>query len=496
MLLALDQGTTSSRAFVYDAELRVRGRAHRALTQHFPAPGLVEHDPLEIWQSQRDVALAAIAAAGISPRDIAGVGITNQRETIVLWERRSGRPLHAALVWQDRRTADRCEALRHAGHEPEIVARSGLLLDPYFSASKLAWLLDHVPGARAAAARGELAAGTIDSWLAWQLSGGRLHVTDASNASRTMLYDLARGEWDETLLALWNIPREVLPTICDSSGALGDVTALGDLAAPLAGMAGDQQAALFGQGCHAPGDAKCTYGTGCFILQHTGSRIPRSQSRLIATVAWSRGGQREFALEGSVFMGGAIVQWLRDGLGLLTSADEVEALAASVEDSGGVVLVPAFTGLGAPHWDAEARGLLIGLTRGTGRAHIARAALESIALQVADVLDAMARDSGAPTPLLRVDGGAARNDLLMQMQADLADCPLRRPADPESTARGAAALAGLGTGLYASPGEIAALAANDAQAFLPRAEPAARQRLRTRWQAALARAQGWLRDST
>ena len=495
-LLALDQGTTSSRAFVYDASLRVLGKAQRTLTQYFPQPGYVEHDPVEIWDSQREVAMAAIANAGLIPAAIKAVGITNQRETVVLWNRRTGLPLHRAIVWQDRRTTAACEAHRAAEREPSVQDKTGLLLDPYFSASKIAWLLDHCPNARAAAGRGELAVGTIDTWLAWQLSGGRQHLTDASNASRTLLYHLERGAWDEEMLQMWDIPREILPKVCDSSGPLFEITGLPGVHAMLAGMAGDQQAALFGQSCFAPGDAKCTYGTGCFILQQAGTRIPRSRTRLLTTVAWSLNGAREYALEGSVFMGGAIVQWLRDGLGIIAHAHEIEALAASVPDSGGVVMVPAFTGLGAPYWDADARGLLIGLTRGTTRAHIARAALEAIVLQVGDVLDAMALDAGAPLRSLKVDGGASHNRLLMQMQADLLDCTLHQPKDLETTARGAAALAGLGIGLWPDTATIAALDADEATVITPRTVVSSRNTLRARWRAAVGRAQHWIPAAT
>jgi glycerol kinase len=492
-LLALDQGTTSSRAVVYDETLQVLGQAQRPLTQHFPAPGLVEHDANEIWTAQCEVALAAIANAGLPPAAIKAVGITNQRETVVLWNRRTGAPLHRAIVWQDRRTAAACEALRATGLEPSVQAHTGLVLDPYFSASKIAWLLDHCPGARAAAGRGELAIGTIDTWLAWHLSSGRRHLTDASNASRTLLYNLARGEWDEEMLRLWKIPRELLPDIVDSSGPLCEISGLPGVTATLSGIAGDQQAALFGQACFTPGDAKCTYGTGCFILQHTGTRIPRSRARLLTTVAWSLNGVREYALEGSVFMGGAVVQWLRDGLGIIAHASEIEALAAAVPDSGGVVMVPAFTGLGAPYWDAEARGLLIGMTRGTTKAHIARAALEAIAWQVTDVLEAIATDSGTPLRHLKVDGGASHNGLLMQLQADLLNCTLQQPKDLETTARGAAALAGLGLGLWPDLAAITALSMADERLITPNPVPAATRQLdRARWHAAVTRAQHWI----
>ena len=493
-LLALDQGTTSSRAFVYDEALNVQASAQRALQQFFPTPGWVEHDPLEIWHSQRTVALEAIANAGLTPRDIAVVGITNQRETTVLWNRRTGQPLHRALVWQDRRTAQICDAWRAAGRESLVHANTGLVIDPYFSASKIQWLLDHCD-ARAAAARGELAVGTIDSWLIWNLTGGRLHVTDASNASRTQLYNLATGTWDEALLALWNIPREILPAICDSRGTLANVSNCGELVAPIAGVAGDQQAALFGQACFAAGEAKCTYGTGCFILRNIGAHPHLSQQRLLTTVAWSRNGVREFALEGSVFMGGAVVQWLRDGLGIIEDAAEIEALAAQVSDSAGVVLVPAFTGLGAPHWDADARGLLIGMTRGTTRAHIARAALDSIALQVHDLLTGMTRDGGAPLRELKVDGGAAHNRLLLQLQANLLNTTLVRPQDLETTARGAASLAGLGLGIWRDHAELRALQ-RPAIVIEPVPDTTHNAVLLRQWQAAVSRARGWLRDST
>ncbi|MBM4226180.1 MAG: glycerol kinase GlpK [Gammaproteobacteria bacterium] len=491
-LLALDQGTTSSRAIVYDETLTVRGHAAKPLAQYFPEPGHVEQDALGLWQDQRDVAMAAIANAGIPASSIEAVGITNQRETLVLWDRRTGEPLHRALVWQDRRTADACQRLRAEGLEAEIQARSGLVIDPYFSASKLAWLLDHCPGARARAARGELAAGTIDTWLIWQLSGRRTHITDASNASRTQLYNLHTGSWDPELLRWWNIPVEVLPEITDSIGTIATITALPGVDAPLAGLAGDQQAALFGQGCFSPGEAKCTYGTGCFILQHTGRNIPCSANRLLTTVAWSRAGEREFALEGSVFMGGALVQWLRDGLGIIDSAAAIEALAASVKDSDGVVLVPAFTGLGAPWWDAEARGLIIGLTRGTGRAHLARAALEAIALQIHDVLSAMTRDTGVALSTLKVDGGASANALLMQMQADVLGCTLRQPADLETTARGAAAMAGIGCGLWSDTAQLANLLGQGVREYRPVTEAGAVWApLISRWHEAVGRAGHW-----
>ncbi|MGE0861543.1 MAG: glycerol kinase GlpK [Gammaproteobacteria bacterium] len=490
-LLALDQGTTSSRALVFDVEGRLLALAQRELTQHYPAPGEVEHDPLELWQTQADCAHEALASAGLGARDIAAIGITNQRETTLLWERATGRPVHRALVWQDRRTAPLCDALRGGEHERLIREQSGLVLDPYFSASKLRWLLDGPPALRARAERGELAFGTVDSWLVWQLSGGREHVTDATNASRTQLFSLARGDWSDELLALWRIPRALLPRIVDSSGVCAHTTLFGG-ELPIAGLAGDQQAALFGQACFAPGMAKCTYGTGCFILMHTGTEPARSERGLLTTVASRLGGQDEYALEGSVFMGGAVVQWLRDGLGLIASAAEVEALAASVPHADGVVLVPAFTGLGAPHWDARARALLIGMTRGTTRAHIARAALEAIAWQVTDVGQAMMDDAGLPLAELRVDGGASANDLLMRLQADTLGVPILRPALTECTAFGAAGLAALGVGLVADRAALAA-AWRPAARFAPGADRHAVAEARADWLRAVDRARDWAR---
>ena len=457
LLLALDQGTTSSRAIVFDAEGREVAVAQKELRQIFPQPGWVEHDPLEIWRDQLAVAREALRRAGCRGADIAAIGLTNQRETTVLWERTTGRPLANAIVWQDRRTADSCAKLRAAGAEALVRAKTGLLLDPYFSATKLAWLLEHVPGARDRARRGELAFGTIDSWLAWNLSGGRLHVTDPSNASRTSLFDIHAGDWDEELLALFGIPREVLPRVVRSSGRCGEAAPdLFGAAIPLGGMAGDQQAALFGQACHGAGMAKNTYGTGCFLLMHTGEAAVASQNGLVTTCAAQTGEAREYALEGSVFIGGAVVQWLRDGLGLIRQAADIEPLAASVPDAGGVVFVPAFAGLGAPHWNPDARGTLAGLTRGTSAAHIARAALEAIAFQTAELVQAMAADCGRPLAELRVDGGATANNLLMQFQADLLGVPVVRPRIQETTALGAAYLAGLAAGVWNSREQIAA----------------------------------------
>ncbi len=491
-LLALDQGTTSSRAVVLDDTLRVLGSARREFAQYFPAPGLVEHDAVEIWQSIHDVTLEALAAAGVGAREITAVGLTNQRETVVLWERSSGRPLHRALVWQDRRTAGLCEQMTADGHAALMRERTGLVIDPYFSASKLCWLLDHCPGARARAERGELAFGTTDSWLMWQLSGGRAHLTDVTNAARTLLFNIDTGDWDDELLARWTIPRALLPRVVGCAEPLFDISGLGDLRCPVAGVAGDQQAALFGLQCFDAGDAKCTYGTGCFILVNAGTTRPQATGGLLTTPAWRIGGTTTYAVEGSVFMGGATIQWLRDQLGIIAGAGDVEALAASVPDSGGVVLVPAFTGLGAPYWDAQARGLLIGLTRGTGRAHIARAALDGIALQVSDVLDAMRPALAAPLRTLRVDGGAARNDLLMRIQASLLGLTLERPHDLENTALGAAALAGLGVGLWPDRDSLRAHW-HPERCFAP-AEFALDAGLRRRWRRAVERSRTWATD--
>lgn len=456
-LLALDQGTTSSRAIVFDATGQVLAQAQRELSQHYPQPGWVEHDPDEIWRSQLDTAREALARARLSAGDLAALGITNQRETTLLWDRRSGRPLHRAIVWQDRRTADLCARLRADGLEPLFRQRTGLLLDPYFSGTKLRWLLDHVEGARARAEAGELAFGTVDSWLVWQLTGGELHVTDPSNAARTLLFDIHRGEWDDELLQVLDIPRGILPRVHPSCGILGHARAdcLG-AAVPIGGLAGDQQAALFGQACHTPGLAKNTYGTGCFALVHTGTAACASPHGLLTTPTAQLRGAPTYALEGSVFVAGALVQWLRDGLGLIRQAPDIEALAASVPDTGGVHIVPAFTGLGAPYWNAEARGAILGLTRGSSAAHIARAALEAIALQTAELFVAMQADSAQALRELRVDGGASTNDLLMQMQADLLGVPVVRPRVSETTALGAACLAGLASGVWP---DLAALGA-------------------------------------
>ncbi len=458
-LLALDQGTSSSRAIVFHASGRIVAMAQREFTQHFPQSGWVEHDAEEIWRSQLAVAQEALAKSGLTARDIAGIGITNQRETTVLWNRRTGQPVHRAIVWQDRRTEPLCVQLREQGLAEQVRATTGLVIDPYFSGTKLRWLLDHVSGAHIAAARGELAFGTVDSWLLWKLTEGRVHATDVSNAARTMLFDIRHNRWDHGLTKALHIPDSVLPQAHPSSHVYGETT-LFDTPIPVAGMAGDQQSALFGQACFKAGLAKNTYGTGCFMLMHTGDRFERSTNGLITTAAAQASARPEFALEGSVFIGGAVVQWLRDGLHAIRASGEVQGLAESVPDSGGVILVPAFTGLGAPYWDAQARGAIVGLSRATTMAHIARAALESIAFQSAALLQAMAKDAvaagGAAPSELRVDGGACVNNLLMQFQADLLGIPVVRPKVTETTALGAAYLAGLATGVYGGLEELSA----------------------------------------
>ena len=454
-VLALDQGTTSSRALLFDHQGRVRAVAQQEITQHYPKPGWVEQEPDEIWRTQIDVAHQALQQAGVAASEVAAIGITNQRETTIVWERATGRPLYRAIVWQDRRTAEICDQLKGEGFEALFVGRTGLVLDAYFSGTKLRWILDHVPGARARAEAGELAFGTVDAWLLWKLTGGAAHATDASNAARTLLFNIHNGDWDDKLLGILRIPRRVLPKVVDSCGLVAHTEpSLFGAALPIAGIAGDQQAALFGQRCVAPGMVKNTYGTGCFMLMHTGTRPVDSHSHLITTIAWQRDGKREFALEGSIFVAGAAVQWLRDGLGLIRSAEEVEALAASVPDNGGVYLVPAFAGLGAPHWDPYARGILAGLTRGATAGHVARATLEAIAYQTYDILAAMQADAGIALKELRVDGGATRNNLLMQFQADILGVPVVRPKMPESTAQGAAFLAGLAVGFWRDAAEI------------------------------------------
>jgi glycerol kinase len=493
-ILAFDQGTTSSRAIAFGRDGRILSTAQQEFRQIFPQPGWVEHDADEIWRTQRDVASQALAIAGLGAGDVAAVGIANQRETTVLWDRLTGRPVSHAIVWQDRRTASRCDALRQAGHEPLFVEKTGLLLDAYFSGTKLAWLLDHVPGARERARRGELAFGTIDSWILWQLSGGAIHATDPSNASRTLMFNIHTLDWDDELLALLDIPRAVLPTVVDSSGVITRTACEGlPSGIAVAGIAGDQQAALFGQACHRPGMAKNTYGTGCFLLMNTGDAPARSRNRLLTTVAWRREGRTAYALEGSVFIAGAAIQWLRDGLGIITRASDIDALAASVPDSGGVFFVPALSGLGAPYWDPRARGAIVGITRGTSRAHLARATLEAIAFQSAELIEAMAADSGIALTELRVDGGATASNLLMQMQADLLGVPVVRPKVTETTALGAAYLAGLATGFWKDEAQIAALWSRD-RAFEPTLSPdASRERLHD-WKRAVERSRDWARD--
>ena len=489
VVLALDQGTTSSRAIVFDRDGSVRAAAQQEFPQIFPQPGWVEHDPTEIWATQSGVMHEVLAKAGIGVREVAAIGITNQRETTVVWERASGRPIANAIVWQDRRTAPICDELRAAGHAETIAAKTGLVIDAYFSGTKLKWLLDHVPGARARAASGELAFGTIDAWLIWQLSNGRVHATDASNASRTMLFNIHSGDWDDELLRLLDVPREVLPSVVASSGICAE-TALEGSIVPIAGIAGDQQAALFGQACLDSGLAKNTYGTGCFMLLNTGKTAVASRNNLVTTVAWKRDGQLAYALEGSVFIAGAVVQWLRDGLEVIRSAAEVESLAMSVSDNGGVYVVPAFAGLGAPHWDAYARGAIFGLTRGATKAHLARAALESIAYQSADVLDAMQRDAGITLSELRVDGGATCDDLLMQFQADVLGVPVVRPKVLETTALGAAYLAGLAVGFWNNTDDVRANWRIDRR-FEPQMSRQQAAELRAGWNKAVERAKAW-----
>ena len=489
-ILALDQGTTSSRALLFDHAGGVRGVAQREFSQRFPQPGWVEHDAAEIWATQAGVMHEVLAKAGVGARDVAALGITNQRETTVLWERASGAAVAPAIVWQDRRTAPICDALRAAGHAPLIARKTGLVIDAYFSGTKLKWLLDNVPGARSRAAKGELAFGTIDSWLVWNLTRGGVHVTDPSNASRTMLFDIRSGAWDDELLQLFDIPRSVLPKIVPSS-AICATASIDGVDVPIAGIAGDQQAALFGQACHSPGLAKNTYGTGCFLLLNTGGNAVASANNLLTTVAWQREGKTDYALEGSVFIGGAVVQWLRDGLGIIAKSSDVVALATSVPDNGGVYLVPAFAGLGAPHWDPYARGTIVGITRGTTAGHIARAAVESIAFQVADLLSAVKDDAGIDLPELRVDGGAAVNDGLLQFQADLLGVTVVRPQVTETTALGAAYLAGLAVGFWDSTDTLARHWRVDRrfEPSQPASQSAAR---RAEWHEALNRAKGWI----
>jgi glycerol kinase len=488
-ILALDQGTTSSRAIVFDHSGSIVAVAQKEFPQIFPKPGWVEHDPREIWSTQAGVAQEALSKANIAPTDVAAIGITNQRETTVVWDRATGEPVCNAIVWQDRRTAAICDRLRARKLDRVIQRKTGLVIDAYFSATKVQWILENVKGARAKAKAGALAFGTVDSWLVWNLTGGMVHATDATNASRTMLYDIRKEAWDDELLRIFGVPRSMLPEVRSSSEVYGHTSLLG-APIPIAGIAGDQQAALFGQVCTRPGMAKNTYGTGCFMLMNTGTKPITSKNNLVTTIAWRLGDRTEYALEGSIFIAGAAVQWLRDGLQLIRSAPEVEQLAASVRDSGGVYVVPAFAGLGAPHWDQYARGTIVGLTRGSTRAHIARAALEGIALQVMDVLRAMEADAGLKLKELRVDGGASANDLLMQLQADLLNVPVVRPKVAETTALGAAYLAGLAVGFWKSQTDIARQWQVDKR-FTPAMKSAERSRIATGWERALDRAREW-----
>jgi len=488
-ILAIDQGTTSSRAILFDRRLRAISVAQQEFTQHFPKPGWVEHDPRDIWSTQLGVAAEALTKANAAAADVAAIGITNQRETTVVWDRETGEPICNAIVWQDRRTANICDRLRARKMDRVIRRKTGLVIDAYFSATKVQWILQNVTGARQRAKAGELAFGTVDSWLVWNLTAGKVHVTDASNASRTMLYDISKGDWDDELLKLFGVPRSMLPEVRSSSEVYGQTKLFGT-PIPIAGIAGDQQAALFGQACTKAGMAKNTYGTGCFMLMNTGTKRIASKNNLLTTVAWRIGDRTDYALEGSIFIAGAVVQWLRDGLEFFRSAGEIEALAASVDDTGGVYLVPAFAGLGAPHWDQYARGTIVGLTRGSTKAHIARAALEGIVLQVMDVLKAMEADSGIKLKELRVDGGASANDLLMQLQADLLNVPVVRPKVAETTALGAAYLAGLAVGFWNSQEDIARQWQVDKR-FTPAMKPGERKRIAGGWVRALSRAKAW-----
>lgn len=487
-ILALDQGTSSSRALLFDKQGEVVGVSQREFTQHYPQPGWVEHDPMEIWESQLDVAQKVLSEQSVEPGQIAAIGITNQRETTLMWDRKTGEPVFNALVWQDRRTSELCKEWKERLGE-QITSKTGLVVDAYFSASKIAWLLDNVEGLRARAENGEIAFGTVDSWLIWKLTGGESHVTDTSNASRTMLFNIDTLEWDQELLQAFQIPAAILPQVVESSAVVGKTSAFGG-GIPIAGIAGDQQSALFGQKCFTAGLSKNTYGTGCFMLLNTGTERRHSKNQLLSTVAWTVQGKTHYALEGSVFIGGAAVGWLRDGLGIIKSSEEVQALAESVEDNGGVVFVPAFNGLGTPHWDQDARGMMVGLTRGTTAAHIARATLESIAFQVADLMTAMKKDSGLPLQQLRVDGGAAANNLLLQFQSDLLQVPTVRPRNTETTALGAALLAGLAVGFFSSLEELSASGEPD-RIFEPQQTAEQVESVTRQWHRAVERAKNW-----
>ncbi|MCU0565231.1 MAG: glycerol kinase GlpK [Oculatellaceae cyanobacterium Prado106] len=489
-IVALDQGTTSSRAIVFNHAGEILSMAQKEFHQYFPTPGWVEHDAEEIWSSQVGVASEAIARANIRPNQVAAIGITNQRETTIVWDRATSKPIHHAIVWQDRRTARDCDALRAAGHAEMFQAKTGLLIDAYFSGTKLKWLLDQVPGAREKAERGELAFGTVDAWLVWKLTGGKLHVTDVTNASRTLLFNIHTQDWDDEILTLLNIPRSLLPDVRSSSEVYGHTAAEFGAEIAIAGIAGDQQAATYGQAALKTGMAKNTYGTGGFALLNTGEKAIPSHHQLLTTIAWRIQNRTDYALEGSVFMAGAVVQWLRDGLGMISTSADVEPLARTVADNGGVYLVPAFVGLGAPHWDSYARGTIVGLTRGSTRGHIARAALESIAYQTADVLDAMREDAHLDLTELRVDGGASRNDLLMQFQADILGVPVVRPKISETTALGAAYLAGLAVGYWQSEAEILEYWQEEKR-FEPTMSADQRDMLLTTWRRAVERSRSW-----
>ena len=492
-VMALDQGTTSSRCILFDREQNIVELAQKEFTQHYPHPGWVEHDPMEIYSSQYGVLMEVLAKSGVDVQEIAGIGITNQRETAIVWDKETGRPVHNAIVWQCRRTAALCEELKKDTAFTEYVQqRTGLLIDAYFSATKIKWILDNVPGARQQAEEGKLLFGTVDTWLIWKLTGGAAHVTDYTNASRTMLFDIENLCWDKTICDRLGIPMNMLPKVCSCSEVYGTVNIQG-VEVPIAGIAGDQQAALFGQTCFEAGEAKNTYGTGCFLLMNTGEKLFRSQNGLITTIASGLNGRIQYALEGSVFVGGAVVQWLRDELHLITEASDTEYFAKKVPDSAGVYLVPAFTGLGAPYWDMYARGVLVGLTRGAGRNHIIRAALESIAYQTGDVLHAMERDAGMPLRELRVDGGASANNFLMQFQSDIIGRTLRRPMIRETTALGAAYLAGLATGVWRDLDDIRSQWTLD-RLYEPQMSEADRTRLYAGWHKAVERAKGWAED--
>ena len=492
-ILALDQGTTSSRAIIFDKSGTIVGMAQKEFSQIFPADGWVEHDAEEIWSTQIGVTSEVMAKLDAKSTDISGIGITNQRETTVIWDRKTSRPIHNAIVWQDRRTAEICSKLKHSGYEKVFKDKTGLILDAYFSGTKVAWILDNVPGARAKAENGELCFGTIDTWLIWKLTDGKVHVTDPSNASRTLMFNIHSGSWDDELLQILRVPKAILPKVASSSEVYGHTTSTlfgGEI--PIAGDAGDQQAATFGQACHSRGMAKNTYGTGCFMLLNTGTDAVPSENNLLTTIAWKTKDRTEYALEGSVFIAGAAVQWLRDGLGIITKSSDVEELAMSVPDNGGLYVVPAFTGLGAPHWDPYARGTMLGITRSTNKGHIARATLESIAFQTSDVLQAMMDDSGVSLSELRVDGGASQNNMLMQFQADILGVPVVRPKVTETTALGAAYLAGLATGFWSTQEEIASQWQVDRR-FEPKMPAAQRDAMIMHWQRAVRKARAWLR---